>query len=225
MITLNEFEQQIAAILVEAANVERTVSFTEIMKRVGISRRKIGKYLSQIGNKCKELGLPIITVLVVYKGTSKVGKGYIEFEPDFINNPSLVKSQTEKVYKQKNWSGLVNIAYDIDGVWLEKSSDEGEREYVKIAVPYRDVKLRDECLKKYGRVCAVCGFDGSKYGISPNTVIEVHHKNPIKNGVRKTTVDDLVPVCPNCHKALHSKSGGAPYTVEELKKIMNENKK
>lgn len=65
------------------------------------------------------------------------------------------------------------------------------------AVPYRDVKLRDECLKKYGRVCAVCSFDGSKYGISPNAVIEVHHKNPIKNGVRKTTVDDSVPVCPN----------------------------
>ena len=29
---------------------------------------------------------------------------------------------------------------------------------------------------------------------------------------------DLIPVCPNCHTALHSKKGGV-YTIEELKKM------
>ena len=33
-----------------------------------------------------------------------------------------------------------------------------------------------------------------------------------------SSAKDLVPVCPNCHTALHSKPGGV-YSVEELKAI------
>ena len=75
MTELNEIEQKIADMIVEAALSDRKVTFTEIMEKVGISRRKLGEYLSHIGNKCKELELPVITVIVVYKNGGKVGKG------------------------------------------------------------------------------------------------------------------------------------------------------
>lgn len=43
MIVLNEIEQRIADILVEAALNNKKVTFTEIMEKVGISRRKLGE--------------------------------------------------------------------------------------------------------------------------------------------------------------------------------------
>ncbi len=39
-------------------------------------------------------------------------------------------------------------------------------------------------------------------------LLEVHHllplSSPIKIGTRKTSLDDLVSLCPNCHRAIHS---------------------
>lgn len=222
MIKLNNVEQQIAEILVEAAKSRRTVSFTEIMKRVGIGRRNIGQYLSHIGHKCKELTLPVITVLVVYKGTNRVGRGYVEFESNFENNPALVQSETNKVWNNGAWSDLVENIVEIDGVWTHDIvTKEGATTCVKRNVKIRDMRLRNTCLELKGYKCCVCGFEGTKvYGKNFKNIIEVHHLNPIANGNRESTVDDLVPVCPNCHRALHSKPGIEPYTVEELKKIM-----
>ncbi|WP_442871566.1 hypothetical protein [Aminipila sp.] len=36
-------------------------------------------------------------------------------------------------------------------------------------------------------------------------------------------IKDLVPICPNCHMALHSKKGNT-YSVEELKNRVNINR-
>lgn len=226
MIVLNNNEQQIAEILIEAAIQKRTVTFTEIMQRVGISRKNLGKYLSNIGHKCIENNLPIITVLVVYKGNGKVGKGYTEFEPNFQNNPNLVKAEQKKVLDNKSWIELSENISEFDGVWVNDiAAEEGETVYVKRQTRIRDNRLRKKCLEQKGHVCAVCGFDGAKYyGKNFNEIIEVHHLNPVSAGKRKTTPDDLVPVCPNCHRALHSKQGKEPYTVQELKKIISTNK-
>lgn len=222
MINLSSVEKQIAGILIDAANSKRTVTFTEIMTKVGISRRKLGEYLSHIGHKCIELGLPIITVLVVYKSNGLVGDGYDEFEPDFKNNPDLVEAEKERVYNNKSWVGLSDDIIEIDGIWTNDIvSKEGNVFCQKRNMRVRDIKLRNECLEKKGKVCAVCGFDATKvYGKKFSELIEVHHLNPIAKGERNTTIDDLVPVCPNCHRALHSKEGETPYTIEELKKIM-----
>jgi hypothetical protein len=70
--------------------------------------------------------------------------------------------------------------------------------------------------------CEVCKFDFSKrYGLHGNGFIECHHKTPIAvNGERKTTVEDLALVCPNCHRMLHRKNANNDfYTVEELQEI------
>ena len=88
----------------------------------------------------------------------------------------------------------------------------------------RDTKLRNKCLEKKGRVCSICGFDPvAKYGKGFKNIIEVHHLYPVSIGIRETTIDDLIPVCPNCHRALHSKSGGL-YSPEEIINLMNVNK-
>ena len=107
MIILTNEEQKIAEILVEKAIQRKVVTFKEIMQRVGIGRRYLGEYLENIGKRCIELNLPIITVLVVYSFTGHVGKGYKIFEPDFEKNPVLVKTNQNKVWDNKNWSKLL----------------------------------------------------------------------------------------------------------------------
>ena len=73
----------------------------------------------------------------------------------------------------------------------------------------------------------ICGIDfGKTYGPEFAGKIEVHHLVPISEIGEEYVVDpvrDLIPVCPNCHTALHSKEGGV-YTPDELRRILHSKK-
>lgn len=104
----------------------------------------------------------------------------------------------------------------------ERLYEEGTPEQV-ISVKYeRNPVARAACIAAHGTSCKICGFDfGKEYGSEFEGKIEVHHKVPISEIGEKYIVDpvkDLIPVCSNCHTALHSKKNGV-YTVEELKKM------
>ena len=100
---------------------------------------------------------------------------------------------------------------------------EGAMKPVKLTRYERNKKARAACLAAHGTACAVCGIDfGVMYGPAFAGQIEVHHIVPLSEIGAEYVVDpvkDLVPVCPNCHSALHSKPDGV-YTVEELRKMM-----
>ncbi len=87
----------------------------------------------------------------------------------------------------------------------------------------RNLQARKKCLEVHGTSCVLCGINfGEKYGSNFAGIIEVHHIVPISQIGKEYEVDpinDLVPVCPNCHTALHSR-GKEVYTIEELKQIM-----
>ena len=86
----------------------------------------------------------------------------------------------------------------------------------------RNKDARQACIKYYGAVCYVCGFDFEKsYGEIGKGFIHVHHEVDISligNEYKVDPIKDLKPVCPNCHAMLHQKRPA--YTVEELKNIM-----
>lgn len=87
----------------------------------------------------------------------------------------------------------------------------------------RSRSARQACLQANGTVCAICGFDFAKaYGAEFAGIIQVHHITPISEIGHEYQVDpvhDLIPVCPNCHVALHSKPGGT-YTPDELRALL-----
>ncbi len=101
---------------------------------------------------------------------------------------------------------------------------EGAVSYVVLNKYERNPKARAECIAAHGAVCAVCGMEFEKvYGPEFAGIIEVHHIVPISKIGREYVVDpvnDLVPVCSNCHTALHHKKDGV-YTVEELIAMKN----
>ena len=97
---------------------------------------------------------------------------------------------------------------------------EGTVKEITLDVYERNPAARKQCLARHGAVCQICGFNfASIYGRQFEGLIHVHHLTPLSNQRTKHTVkpeEDLIPVCPNCHMALHSKKDGV-YTPEELK--------
>jgi 5-methylcytosine-specific restriction protein A len=94
---------------------------------------------------------------------------------------------------------------------------EGVKKQITVNAYERNPKARQLCLQKYGFKCCVCGFDFEEvYGEIGIGYIEVHHLIPL-NEVNKeyqvNPVNDLRPVCPNCHSMLHK----ANLSIEQLR--------
>jgi 5-methylcytosine-specific restriction protein A len=95
---------------------------------------------------------------------------------------------------------------------------EGSVRRVMVNAYERNPAARAACIQHYGASCAVCGFDfASTYGSFAAGFIHVHHTRPLSQIGREYQVDpveDLRPVCPNCHAAIHI--GGVTRSIEEL---------
>jgi predicted HNH restriction endonuclease len=100
--------------------------------------------------------------------------------------------------------------------------DEGFKYQIIKEVTYRNRKIVALAKQHHGTTCAVCDFDFAKtYGSHGEGFIEMHHLYPIAGGTRKTSVEDLRPVCANCHRMLHR--GKELLSIGELKVIIKEN--
>ena len=85
-------------------------------------------------------------------------------------------------------------------------------------------------IKKYGLKCYVCGFDFKEtYGALGLNFIHCHHEYPVCEVPESGNVDDVKPLCPNCHAMVHKtlNENGEPVKgltgVEELKEIIKLN--
>ena len=70
-------------------------------------------------------------------------------------------------------------------------------------------------------VCDVCAFDfGDVYGVQCKNFCEVHHTKPLSSiqEVCETSIDDLVILCSNCHRAIH-RIDPMP-NIEELRTVI-----
>lgn len=99
---------------------------------------------------------------------------------------------------------------------------EGAVTTIKVNSYERNSKARSICIKRHGACCAVCKISFKQYyGELGRDYIHVHHLKPLSVERKEHHVDpveDLRPICPNCHAMLHKKN--PPYTIEELREIM-----
>ncbi len=104
-----------------------------------------------------------------------------------------------------------------------KSLFEGAKRQITVNDYERNPQARKVCIEYYGVSCQICGFDfGKFYGNQFEGIIRVLHKKPIselKDNYQINPKKDLIPVCPNCHSAVHSRI--LPYRSEELKCMIN----
>jgi len=101
---------------------------------------------------------------------------------------------------------------------------EGATKHITVNVYERSAKARRACIARYGVDCFVCGFNfKSVYGDDGDGFIHVHHLKPLSEVGEEyalNPVEDLRPVCPNCHAMIHRKIPA--YTIEEMKKLLSE---
>ncbi len=137
----------------------------------------------------------------------KERKNLIEYLFDSSFEYADVKNNISKIYKTK----APNIKLFPEYV------EEGSAIFVNHKTYRRSQKLRNIAIEHFSHngiiSCDCCGFEfssyyGNQYG-NPHC-IEIHHMKPIfqYSGVsEKQTIDEaldnLLPVCPNCHRVIH----------------------
>jgi 5-methylcytosine-specific restriction protein A len=99
---------------------------------------------------------------------------------------------------------------------------EGAVRQVSVNAYERNPKARRRCIEYHGTSCCICGFNfGAVYGEVADGFIHVHHLRSLSDIGMKYEVDpieDLRPVCPNCHAVLHRRSPA--FSIEEIRALL-----
>lgn len=86
----------------------------------------------------------------------------------------------------------------------------------------RNPGARHACLAYYGCTCVCCNFNfEDKYGELGRGFIHIHHEVEISTIGEEYEIDpinDLKPVCPNCHAMIHKRKPA--YTINEIKQCI-----
>lgn len=181
-------------------------------------------------------------------GAQTTNAQYIEFKLDAMLNfevHKLLKPEIE-VSNEFNWRPQVSgiqipseIAEPLEQKWLQHLATlklqlarddeftEGKGRKITVTRYERDPSARQACINHYQAKCIVCGFSFQEvYGDLGSGFIEVHHLRPMSDNNGEHTVDpiqDLRPVCPNCHAMLHRET--PPLTIKQLQEHMERAKK
>lgn len=108
--------------------------------------------------------------------------------------------------------GSTNISFDYPNTVIDEVVESGFREGSKVKKTHvtieRNASLRkDFFAARPTAICDVCTLDTAKTYPWTKRVLDLHHLLPLSSGTRVeargTTFDDLVAVCPSCHRAVH----------------------
>lgn len=101
---------------------------------------------------------------------------------------------------------------------------EGAKYQIIVNAYERNPEARHKCIGHYGATCFVCGFDfGQTYGEVGRGFIHSHHLRQLSDIGEQYIIDpinDLRPVCPNCHAIIHKRK--PPYSIDEVKVLLSE---
>jgi hypothetical protein len=108
--------------------------------------------------------------------------------------------------------GSTAISFDYPNTIINEIIESGFREGSKVKKTHvtieRNAGLRTAFFDSQPTAtCDVCTLDTARTYPWTNRVLDLHHLLPLSSGTRVeaqgTTFDDLVPVCPSCHRAIH----------------------
>jgi len=105
----------------------------------------------------------------------------------------------------------------------DKNLFEGAKKQITVNAYERSSQARKKCIEYYGTKCSICNFDFEKnFGDIGKGFIHVHHVKPlseINEQYKINPIEDLRPVCPNCHAMLHKKIPA--YSIEEIRNFID----
>ena len=136
-----------------------------------------------------------------------------------------LKSTLAEALRESKLTGEQPYAEEFQDEEIEELS-EGTKKTITVNSYERNSRARYLCIQYWKPICSVCYFDfKSIYGEIGQGYIHVHHLVPVSKIGKSYKVDpiqDLRPVCPNCHSMLHSKN--PPLSINELQEIIKNQK-
>lgn len=103
-----------------------------------------------------------------------------------------------------------------------ESEEEGLLNEVTSTLYERSPVNRALCIAYHGYHCKACNLNMcDTYNGIGKEFIHVHHVNPLSKSGNyiPDPVNDLIPLCPNCHSVAHFRS--PPYSVSEISQMIN----
>lgn len=154
------------------------------------------------------------------------------FSKELLQNSEIVSEWHDK-YKLKQINTNESLSYSLafnpfqdEIISNDTVYKEGSIKQITINAYERNPEARKKCLKHWKYKCQCCGFDFEKtYGEIGKNFIHVHHKKPlseIREEYELDPINDLIPVCANCHAMIHRKIPA--YEIEEIKFFLEQNK-
>jgi len=161
--------------------------------------------------------------------TNLVGTISIKAKKVFLDSSSLNNDKITSealLFTSLVLTPLVPTDDSVNPLVVHEGMPEGSLTQVLVNKYERSPKNRAICISYHGAICAGCEFSFETfYGDFAKGYIHVHHITPISKLGSNYIIDpikDLIPLCPNCHNAIHVVS--PPLSVFELKKKINENR-
>lgn len=187
-------------------------------------------------NGCYQFAVKTITILNEFITNDDI----VKIEPHFKGFgqgaqknpvgilPAIFEIIKEKGINIKHINSNLRIPEEIEEKDLKKLV-EGAKKQITVNAYERNHYARMNCINYYrkknnGKLkCEICGFDfGEFYGEEFAEKIHVHHIVEISSVGKEyevNAINDLIPICPNCHMIIHSKKPA--YLPEEIRKIIN----
>ncbi|PSW09229.1 HNH endonuclease [Photobacterium rosenbergii] len=167
----------------------------------------------------EEEGYQLMTFPLIYSNSNRDKAGI---------GPAKIKG-FEKTLTKKSLTHIAGCWYATDSVIKDTLPEEviepneyleGVSKTIFVNSFERNAKARAACIAYHGSTCKVCDFDFKEiYGDIGEGFIHVHHLVPLADIQKEYIVDpinDLVPVCPNCHAMIHRTQ--PPLTISQLRK-------
>lgn len=119
--------------------------------------------------------------------------------------------------------GITSDSQDYSEIHSDEKCSEGSKRPVMVNIYERNPQARRKCIDKYDARCSVCGVDfGERYPGIGDGFIHVHHLKPLSKIGKKYQVDpieDLRPICPNCHAMLHKLDKQGVTSLEGIERL------
>ena len=146
--------------------------------------------------------------------------GFFNVAGHFLQKSAIISTILLSDRPTQNLRALTQVPEEIDpslGVLVE-----GATRTITVNAYERSGVARERCLQHYGASCAICDFSfGEVYGETAAGYIHVHHIKPLAELKTEYVIDpveDLRPVCPNCHAVLHL--GEKARSIDDVKRLL-----
>lgn len=200
----------------------RSVTAPELAKLAGVSSHQVVNLnYGKLGHLfCDETGLE---APIGDEAELKVAKWWTVWSIGYSTHEGFLWEMHPEVAEALEILGWVTVQSSTlptfpDEVAENQIFREGAVCKVSVNAYERNPRARQQCIKHYGTSCCVCGFNfGECFGELGEGFIHVHHLCPISEIAEEYEIDpveDLRPVCPNCHAMIHRRS--PPFSIEEM---------